>query len=372
MSSRPALLLPCLTLAMRAADFAGEWNFDPERSRLDWLPAAPAALLKIETSGARVRCTACGQGGWDFATDGSKSVLAKAGVHTSIVTKWEGSALMINAIVSGPANYVIGDRWKLSRDGNALTILRQVQRGASESESTLVYRRAGTEAPAPRETAPGPEPARAPETAARPAAKAEPREFVLPPGTRIPMRLTGPVSTKTAHEGDRVYLETTFPIQADGVFVVPPGSQVIATVRFAERPGKVKGKGELMFWYDSIVLPNGVTKSLRVRLAGVEPGRGAVEDEGKIRGNSGKGSDAAKVGQTTSAGAGVGSAVGAATGRYGTGVAAGAAAGAAAGLARVFGGRGPDLELRKGETMEVVLEEPLRFIADEAGSGARP
>ena len=38
------------------------------------------------------------------------------------------------------------------------------------------------------------------------------------------------VSTKTTGEGDRVYLETTFPIAVNGKIVIPAGSYVLGTV----------------------------------------------------------------------------------------------------------------------------------------------
>jgi type IV secretion system protein VirB10 len=43
------------------------------------------------------------------------------------------------------------------------------------------------------------------------------------------------------------------------------------------------------------------------------------------------------------------------------GVGIGAAAGAAAGLASVFGSRGPDAVLRRGTTVEMMLDRDLSF-----------
>ena len=53
---------------------------------------------------------------------------------------------------------------------------------------------------------------------------------VIAPGTRIPLGLINSISTKNAAEGDRVYLETVFPIMANGRIVIPPGSWVSGTV----------------------------------------------------------------------------------------------------------------------------------------------
>src|SRR4051794_26554162 len=70
-------------------------------------------------------------------------------------------------------------------------------------------------------------------------------EFVVEPGTRIPLSMINSVSTKNTAEGDRVYLETVYPILVNGRIVIPPGSYVAGTVTETKRPGRVKGRGEL-------------------------------------------------------------------------------------------------------------------------------
>ncbi len=56
------------------------------------------------------------------------------------------------------------------------------------------------------------------------------KTFVIETGTRIPLSMVNSVSTKTTGEGDRVYLETTFPIAMNGKIVIPAGSYVLGTV----------------------------------------------------------------------------------------------------------------------------------------------
>ncbi len=55
--------------------------------------------------------------------------------------------------------------------------------------------------------------------------------------TRIPLSMINSVSTKNAAPGDRVYLETVFPILVDGRIVIPPGSYVAGTITKVLRPG---------------------------------------------------------------------------------------------------------------------------------------
>lgn len=197
--------------------------------------------------------------------------------------------------------------------------------------------------------------------------EAAPGQFVVEPGTRIPLSLINSVSTKHAAEGDRVYLESVFPILVDGRIVIPPGSYVAGTITSVKRPGRVKGRGELFLRFDSLTLPNGVTRDFRARIGGLD-GRASEEldrSEGKIRSEGNKGGDARTIGETTAAGASVGVIAGSAGGNVGMGAGIGAAAGAAAGLLGVMLSRGPDAVLAKGSTVEMVLDRPLRFDPDE-------
>jgi hypothetical protein len=203
----------------------------------------------------------------------------------------------------------------------------------------------------------------------RPTGEDKPKsgEFVILPGTRIPLALINSVSTKHSAEGDRVYLETVFPILTNGRVVIPPGSYVAGTVTQVKRPGRVKGRGELFLRFDSLTLPNGVTRDFRARIGGLD-GRGNEEldrAEGKVRSEGNKSGDARTVGEATAAGASVGVIAGGAAGRYGMGAGIGAAAGATAGLLGVLLTRGPDAILAKGSTLEMVLDRPISFDESE-------
>jgi type IV secretion system protein VirB10 len=197
---------------------------------------------------------------------------------------------------------------------------------------------------------------------ARPAAP-NPDEFVVPTGTKVPLSMINSVSTKTASEGDRIYLETVFPILANGRVAIPPGSYVAGTVTEIKRPGRVKGRGELYVRFDSLTLPNGVTRDFRARVGSLD-GRASEtldKNEGKIKSEGNKAGDVKTVGESAGAGATVGGLAGAAAGRAGLGAGIGAAAGATAGLVGVLLSRGPEAVLAKGTTMEMVLDRPLQF-----------
>jgi len=199
----------------------------------------------------------------------------------------------------------------------------------------------------------------------------QPRSFEVTTGTRIPLGLINSISTKQAVEGDRVYLESVFPILVDGKIVIPPGSYVAGTVTQARRAGRIKGRSELFIRFDSLTLPNGVTRDFRARVGGLD-GRASEEldrSEGKIKGEGNKGGDVRTVAETSAGGAALGAIIGSSSSRAGMGAGVGAAAGATAGLVGVLMSRGPDAVLARGTTLEMVLDRSLTFTEEELTFG---
>lgn len=198
--------------------------------------------------------------------------------------------------------------------------------------------------------------------AAVPAVVAPSAKIMVPAGTHIPLVLHNAVSTRSARPGDAVYFETLFPVMIDGKVVIPAGSYVSGEVTESKRPGRVKGRGELMIKLTTMILPNAYMVNLNAVPSNAGTGGNETTDsEGKIIGDSEKGHDIGTIAKTTAAGAGIG---GLAT-RTGTGVGIGAAAGAAAGLAAVLLTRGPDAEMPRGSTVEAVIDRSLYLDADK-------
>jgi len=352
-------------------DFSGKWILERESGDSSRLPTPPDSNLSILQKESIIECsTAAGHWTYKLNGDDSRSQVGDSKMNSAV--KWEGAALLINTLVSGKRDYTIMDRWRLSRDHALLTITRQVIISGAQLEATLVYRNenvreaAPPPPPPPPPTEPG-ELSRRPEPAASEPAAPPQSEILVPKGTRILLSLMNALSTKQSREGDRVYLQTAFPIALDNRIVIPKGSSVIGTLTHAKKPGRVSGKGELYIRFDSLTLPNGVTRDLRSRISNADASaKGEVDrSEGKVTSESDKSGDARRIGETTSVGAGVGGLAGAASGHAGMGVGIGAAAGAAAGLASVFGSRGPDAVLRRGTTVEMMLDRDLTFRRDE-------
>ena len=186
--------------------------------------------------------------------------------------------------------------------------------------------------------------------------------IVVPAGTKLPLVLHNAISTRNAHPGDPVYLETVFPIVQDDKILIPAGSYVQGEITEAQRPGRVQGTGEMRIRLTTMILPNGYT--VRFDAIPANAGTGGNETtgkEGEIKGDTDKGSDVGTVVKTTGAGAGIG---GIAT-RSGKGAGIGAGVGAAAGVAAVLLSRGPELELPRGTTLDAVLDRPLTLDASK-------
>lgn len=201
--------------------------------------------------------------------------------------------------------------------------------------------------------------AAAPGPPARPAPAARPATIEVPSGTRIPLVLENTVSTRSAHPGDPVYFQTLYPIIVASQVVIPAGSYMSGEVISAKRPGRVKGRGQLVLKITQLILPNGYTVSLVGGPSDV--GSGGSEEtgkEGQIKGPTSRASDAGVIVRSTVYGAAIGAAAAGATGAK-----AGLGAGAAAGLLGVLLTRGPEAELPRGTTMNVVLDRPISLLA---------
>src|SRR5260370_3851852 len=166
---------------------------------------------------------------------------------------------------------------------------------------------------------------------------AQSKSFLIDTGTHVPLSLINSISTKNAIVGDRVYLETVFPILASGRIVFPPGCYVKGTITAIRRPGKVKGRGEFHLRFDSLTLPNGTTRDFRAHVTGLD-GRASEEldhKEGTIRSEGNKAGDVKTVAETAAAGASIGALAGSVIGAPGMGAAVRARPGAAARIPRI-------------------------------------
>jgi hypothetical protein len=189
----------------------------------------------------------------------------------------------------------------------------------------------------------------------------------VPADTRIPLQLQNTISSKTAYVGQEIYCQTIYPITVDNRIVIPVGSYVKGAITQVVKPGRIRGKAKLGLRFDSLTLPNGVTEPLRATLSAFAGNgkEGFNRKEAKIEGQSTKGQDAGRVAQTTVTGAEIGTIAGVSSGSTLKGLGIGSAAGAAAGAIWVLAGRGKQIYLPPGTSLELQLAAPLEFAHDQ-------
>lgn len=180
----------------------------------------------------------------------------------------------------------------------------------------------------------------------------------IPQGTHVLLRMVNSVSTRTAQDGDRVYLRTASPIATDGHIVVPVDSYVEGVVFRAKRGGKVSGRAELAIRLETLTFPNGQALKFTPRVASVEDnqsGQKVSDGEGTVKQAPNHGQDATRIAILAGSGASIGGL--ADQGWAGAGI--GAAIGGAVGVATTLLTRGREAELRAGTTLDVVFDRRL-------------
>lgn len=212
----------------------------------------------------------------------------------------------------------------------------------------------------PSSTAPAAAPSNAPAAPAATAPASAPASapIIVPVGTRLPLVLHNAITTRNAQPGDPVYLETLFPIVQNDKILIPAGTYVQGEIMEAKRPGRVKGRGELRLRLTTMILPNGYTVSFAAVPSNAGTGGNeSVDKEGTVKGDTNKAGDVGTVVGETAAGA----AIGGLAGQSGEGAGIGAGVGLAAGLMTVLLTRGPELELPRGTTLDIVLDRELHL-----------
>lgn len=180
----------------------------------------------------------------------------------------------------------------------------------------------------------------------------------IPQGTHLLLRMENTLSTRTAQEGDYVYLRTASPISVDGQIVVPVGSYVQGVVAQAKRSGRVSGRAQLAIRLETLTLAQGKVVKFAPHLNSVDSagsGQKVTGKENVVEQGSTRGKDAERIAIL----AGSGASIGGIADRSWKGAGIGAGAGTAVGLASVLLSRGKEVELRQGSTLDVVFDRPV-------------
>lgn len=173
--------------------------------------------------------------------------------------------------------------------------------------------------------------------------------FVIPDGTQIVAVLNNDLSTQNVREGDRFTMTVRSPGQYDG-------ATIEGSVLNVERSGRVTGRSEMTFDFDTIRLRDGRSYQFAGIMESVRTPNGdvvRVDNEGAVR-------DSDQTKQTvtrTAIGTAVGAIIGAIAGG-GKGAAIGAVIGAGAGAGSVYIQGRDDLNLTAGTEVTVRATGP--------------
>ena len=165
------------------------------------------------------------------------------------------------------------------------------------------------------------------------------REFTLPEGTKLVLRLGSPVASDTSRVEDTVEATLAEAVVVDGIDVLPAGSAVRGEVAAVQPAGKVKGRASLALRFTSIsVAGRDEVSAIVARTSLVAPAT--------------KGEDAAKIGIPAAGGAIIGGIIG---GKKGAAI--GTAVGGGGGAAVVLATSGDEIRLPRGAVLTPTLDQ---------------
>jgi hypothetical protein len=167
------------------------------------------------------------------------------------------------------------------------------------------------------------------------------REFTLPEGTKLVVRLDSAVGSDTSRVEDAVEATLTDAVEVDGIDVLPAGSIVRGEVSAAQPAGKVKGRARLALRFTSISVPG-------------RDERSAILARSDMMAPATKREDAAKIGIPAAGGAIIGGIIG---GKKGAVI--GTAVGGGGGTAVVLATAGEEIRLARGAVLTLPTDQAI-------------
>jgi hypothetical protein len=169
------------------------------------------------------------------------------------------------------------------------------------------------------------------------------REFTLPEGTKLVVRLESAVASDTSRVEDPVEAILSDAVVIDGIDVIPAGSVVKGEVASAQAAGKVKGRASLALRFTSITV------------AGRDE-RSAISARASMQAPATTREDAAKIGIPAAGGAIIGGILG---GKKGAVI--GTAIGGGGGAAVVLSTAGDEIRLARGTVLTLPLDQVVEI-----------
>ena len=181
------------------------------------------------------------------------------------------------------------------------------------------------------------------------------RLYSVTSGERLRVRMNSTISSKTARIGDTFTANVTEPVYStNGVLVIPSGSRVTGRVNSVV-PARKGGKpGTIDASFNSLRLPNGLTRRINGSLTDLHTDDAKSDNEGTASGDRMKHRKIIFIGGGGAGGAVLGGAIGG-----GKGALIGGLLGAGAGLLGERMTKGEEAEVRSGTEFGIILNQPL-------------
>jgi len=133
-------------------------------------------------------------------------------------------------------------------------------------------------------------------------AKGEP--LSIPAGTTLHCRVTQTLTTKLNYQGDAFTLTISEPVLADGREAIPVGSTLQGRIAQMDKPGRIRGVGQMRLTLEQITFPDGRRFPLSAALLtayGADKVK-VVGSEGLVKGPSSRTPDLEEIGAGTTGG----------------------------------------------------------------------
>lgn len=128
--------------------------------------------------------------------------------------------------------------------------------------------------------------------------------IAVPAGTLLHCRTTETLTTKLNSQGDAFTIGVAEPVAINGGVAIPAGAMLAGRITRMERPGRIKGVGQMRLAVEQITLPDGRTFPLAATLMtayGVDNVK-VVDSEGLIKGPRSRTPDIEEIGAGTAGG----------------------------------------------------------------------
>lgn len=177
-------------------------------------------------------------------------------------------------------------------------------------------------------------------------------------GQILRVRMNQNITSENARVGDQFTTTVVDPVYANGVEVIPAGSQITGRVTTVTRAARKSKAGTMGVHFVSLRLPTGLARAINGDLTDVNTSEMKADNEGEVSGRSATKRNVIFIGGGAATGALIGAIAG---GGKGAGI--GAGVGAGLGVAGALFSKGHEAVVKSGTEFGVILNQTVSLPA---------